>query len=150
MASDAEIIEAFEKIDYETVLPNEEPFITLYENFEDTAKSFFLSEGDQYGIFYFDEEITVDTLINEKIFLNIISEEQKTIIHLLYRGENDSFDIYFPFFHEKEQQMSFLTALKDRKTLRIHYLMSLFGGIFKAATKEYTLSDTLAAMLPQQ
>ncbi|HON79659.1 MAG TPA: hypothetical protein PK544_14285 [Spirochaetota bacterium] len=150
MASDAEIIEAFEKIDYETVLPNEEPFITLYEHFDDTSKPYFLSEGDRYGLFYFDEEITVDILINEKTFLNIINEEQRTILHLLYRGENDSFDIYFPFLHKNEQQMSFLSALKNRKTFRVHYLMSLYGGIFKAATKEYTLSDTLAAMLPQQ
>ena len=148
MPRDTEIIEAFENTDYETVIPNEEPFITLYEHLDDTAKSYFLCEGDRYGIFYFDEEITIDILINEKTFLNIINEEHKTIIHLLYRGKNDSFDIYFPFIHEKEQQMSFLRSLKERKTFRIHYLMSLYGGIFKAATKEYTLSDTLAVMLP--
>lgn len=148
MPRDAEIIEAFEKIDYETVIPSEEPFIALYEHFDDTAKSYFLSEGDNYGLFYFDEEMTVETLINETVSLNIIPEEQRTIIHILFRGEHDSYDIYFPFVHEKERQVYFLSQLKQKKSFRVHYLMLLYGGIYKAATIEYTLSDNLAAMLP--
>ncbi len=149
MFSDSEIIDAFERLEYDAQLPREAPFSIFYEQLADMGYSLFVMDGERYGLYCVETEDVIDIMAHREIKLFIISEEDKTILSLAYQNGNENIIIHFPFDHRDEKQRNFLRMVRVRREISVHFLDYLYGGLVKTATKSFTLPAGEAASIPE-
>lgn len=143
MASDAEIMDAFDSVADDEVFPREAPFDFFYKGLPDTGYSVFLKDGERYGIYLLETDDMNEALLQGRcgVFIISLNEESKTVISLVYEIAGWSFTIRLPFEHYEPRHVEFLKGLKIKKSFQVRFLNYLYGGLVKAGARDYHLPD---------
>ncbi len=151
MASDAEIMDAFESVADDEVFPREAPFDFFYKVLSDTGYSVFLMDGERYGIYLLETDDLNEALLQGRcgVFIAPLNEENITVISVVYEIAGWSFTIRLPFEHHEPRHVEFLKGLKIRKSFQVRFLNYLYGGLVKAGVRDYHLPDEEASRITE-
>lgn len=147
MATPKTVINAFNKLEYDSPLPRDNNFTDIYTYFTDAGQSLLLKSGSTYLLLYFDFADIVDEISDETVSWTFGEGEDRFILTMYINASLE--DSHHAFILKKNKaNRDYLQKIKEDGKLTLECIALLYGDLYKLRQARLTLPGAVLQLMP--